>query len=118
MKMNTEQEIKSIKANLDRLYSELDVVKGMVLKLAQLPDGMIGNSSDSPYVKSDNPDPYAVDWTNAPDWADVHAFDGDGSGYWYGACIMVCDWIGESKLSPFRLPDGLDWKLSKTYRPQ
>ena len=207
--MNTEQEIKSIKANLDRLYSELDVVKGMALKLAQLPDGIIGNSSDSPYVKSDNndpnhylpkvgevvlvwhrflgqrirvflryekdksepyvcidgelndsavrkyidgckpvectwsrcrrlngeiiefgcdakqaerieseqPSPYQVDWTNAPEWADVHAFDGDGSGYWYGACIMVCDWIGESKLSPFRLPNGLDWKLSKTTRP-
>ena len=66
------------------------------------------------------PNPYAVDWSNAPDWADVHCFDEDGKGYWYGAihdkgrCGIweKVDWI-----SPFTLPTGLDWKLSKTTRP-
>ena len=64
-----------------------------------------------------DPNPYAVDWSNAPEWADSHAFDKDGSGFWYGASIMACDWIGESKLSPFRLPSNLDWTKSKTTRP-
>lgn len=64
--------------------------------------------------------PYAVDWTNAPDWADVHCWDESGVGYWYGAihdkgrCGI---WEKVDMKSPFTLPDGLDWKLSKTTRP-
>lgn len=63
------------------------------------------------------PNPYAVDWSNAPEWADSHAFDVDGSGFWYGAYIMDFDWIVEIKLSPFTLPSNLDWTKSKTTRP-
>jgi hypothetical protein len=61
--------------------------------------------------------PYAVDWSNAPEWSDVHCFDANGNGYWWGASIRIYDWIGETKKSPFTLPTGLDWKLSKTTRP-
>jgi hypothetical protein len=63
---------------------------------------------------------YQVDWSDAPDWADVHCWDEDGKGHWYGVAIskqspsFQPDWTE----SPFTLPDGLDWKLSKTYRPQ
>lgn len=62
--------------------------------------------------------PYKVDWSNAPDWADVHAFDEDGEGYWCGVRQGDISWMDENEQSPFTLPDGLDWKLSKTYRPQ
>jgi hypothetical protein len=24
-----------------------------------------------------------IDWGNAPDWANYHAFDANGNGYWY-----------------------------------
>lgn len=65
---------------------------------------------------------YAVDWSDAPEWADVHAWDANGRGYWYG--IKVNDTRHEQRhvrrfiLSGMTLPAGLDWKLSKTFRPQ
>jgi hypothetical protein len=62
---------------------------------------------------------YQVDWTNAPDWADVHCWDKDGKGYWHGTEMRKAEWCNfRSLLSSFTLPDGLDWKLSKTFRPQ
>ena len=64
------------------------------------------------------PNPYAVDWSNAPDWADVHCFDKNGKGSFYGATRDFVEWyhfnLGSSG---FTLPIGLDWKLSKTTRP-
>lgn len=70
--------------------------------------------------EAEKPNPYAVDWTNAPDWADVHAFDEDGKGYWYGANSNVYkkEWGYDYECSNFTLPDGLDWKQSKTFRPR
>ena len=64
------------------------------------------------------PDSYEVDWSNAPEWADSHAFDGDRKGYWYGADALSGMWCKEVKKSPFTLPSGLDWKQSKTLRPR
>jgi len=65
------------------------------------------------------PNPYAVDWANAPEWADVHCFDKDGKGFWHGVEIHTTEWCNfRSSLSPFTLPAGLDWKLSKTVRPK
>jgi hypothetical protein len=62
---------------------------------------------------------YQVDWSDAPEWADVHAFDEDGKGFWHGIEIHATEWCNfRSEKSPFTLPDGLDWKLSKTFRPQ
>jgi hypothetical protein len=63
------------------------------------------------------PDPYQVDWSNAPDWAELHAFDSDGKGYWYGVRVGLSGMYADSKSSGFTLPTGLDWKLSKTTRP-
>lgn len=66
------------------------------------------------------PNPYAVDWSNAPEWADVHCFDEDDKGYWYGA---IHDkgrrgiWEKVDMISPFTLPSNLDWTKSKTTRP-
>ena len=64
------------------------------------------------------PNPYAVDWTNAPEWADVHCFDRDGSGWWYGAKLKNSFWhTDDCDRSGFTIPSGLDWKQSKTRRP-
>lgn len=63
------------------------------------------------------PDPYQVDWSKAPEWADVHCWDKDGMGYWYGAKQGGNGWCNEYASSEFTLPAGLDWKKSKTRRP-
>lgn len=63
------------------------------------------------------PNPYAVDWSNAPEWADRHAFDEDGKGYWLGSKIGNIKWFTTYQESDFTLPSGLDWKQSKTRRP-
>jgi len=69
-----------------------------------------------PIRKTPNPS-YAVDWSNAPDWADVHCFE-KNTGYWIGAKTTDSGWKYIESLSYFTLPDDLDWKLSKTLRPQ
>jgi hypothetical protein len=65
------------------------------------------------------PDPYQVDWSNAPNWADVHCFDKNGKGNWYGVKRDEIEWyrcnIGNSE---FTLPSGLDWKQSKRLNPK
>lgn len=63
------------------------------------------------------PNPYQVDWSNAPDDADVHAFDEEGDGNWYIVDIGNSGWLISYESSGFELPTGLDWKQSKTVRP-
>ena len=64
------------------------------------------------------PNPYAVDWSNAPDWADVHCFDYDGKGGFYGTKRDDLEWFHCNQgRSGFTLPSGLDWTKSKTTRP-
>ena len=63
------------------------------------------------------PNPYSVDWSNAPIWADTHAFDEDGIGIWCGTKKGFVTWIEKSESSNFRLPSNLDWTKSKTTRP-
>ena len=64
------------------------------------------------------PDPYAVDWSNAPEWADVHCFDKWLHGSWIGfdKGNDAFEWVIRS--SGFTLPSNLDWKQSKRRRPQ
>lgn len=70
-------------------------------------------------VVTAEPNPYAVDWANAPEWADVHCFDKDRKGFWHGVEIHTTEWCNfRSSLSPFTLPTGLDWTKSKTVRPR
>ena len=63
------------------------------------------------------PNPYAVDWSNAPEWAEFHMYDETKSGYFKGWVTRGCFWNGCFAPSGFTLPSGLDWKLSKTTRP-
>jgi hypothetical protein len=68
------------------------------------------------------PDPYQVDWSNAPEWADVHCFDRDRRGYWYGHRynVIISDWESMTIGSNFNLPEGkgIERKFSKTIRPK
>jgi hypothetical protein len=68
------------------------------------------------------PDPYQVDWSNAPNWADVHCFDRDRKGYWYGHRynVLYSDWETMTIGSNFNLPEGkgIERKFSKTIRPK
>jgi hypothetical protein len=68
------------------------------------------------------PDPYQVDWSNAPNWADVHCFDRDRRGYWYGHRynVIISDWETMTIGSNFNLPEGkgIERKFSKTIRPK
>lgn len=113
--MNTTDQIKEIKTALALIDAEQGRIRAMLRNLQQ-PDGMIGNSSDSPCAEQT--DPYTVDWSDAPEWADVHAFDGNGIGGWYGAKLLIDVWITSALQSPFTLPSGADCKLSKTHRPK
>jgi hypothetical protein len=88
-------------ANLGQIHDE---------KLAQYIGGLLKGFKDA------EPDPYQVDWSNAPKWADVHCFDKDGTGFWYGAQSGDCDWWEQTTISNFALPCGLDWKQSKRRR--
>jgi len=64
-------------------------------------------------------DPYEVDWSKAPEWADVHCFVAfDGMGYWHGLDNYSSIWGQKRECSGFTLPSGLDWKQSKRRRPQ
>ena len=63
------------------------------------------------------PNPYAVDWSNAPEWADVHCYDDKSNGVWFGAILYKGRFHQTAELSGFTLPTGLDWKQSKTTRP-
>ena len=64
------------------------------------------------------PNPYAVDWANAPAYADSHTFEFDDYGWWRGSYLTNDGWIDMAEQSGFTLPTGLDWKQSKTVRPK
>jgi hypothetical protein len=62
--------------------------------------------------------PYSVDWSNAPEEADTHAFDKSGKGWFYGLRFNDMFWYaGVFDVSGFTIPSGLDWTKSKTTRP-
>jgi hypothetical protein len=63
------------------------------------------------------PDPYQVDWSKAPEWADSHAFDSYGFGIWHGSILKDLCYSVKFDLSNLTLPSGLDWKQSKRRRP-
>ena len=91
-------------ANLGQIHDD---------KLAQYIGGLLKGFKDAEL------DPYQVDWSNAPEWADVHCFDANGKGNWYGVKRDEIEWyrcnIGNSE---FTLPTGLDWKQSKRLNPK
>ena len=67
---------------------------------------------------------YSVNWDEAPEWADSHAYDESGEGFWYGphlgnnsvrfSTTDFSNWkIGESVMEIHKKT----WKNSKTLRP-
>jgi hypothetical protein len=66
------------------------------------------------------PDPYQVDWSNAPEWAVGHAYDKSELGYWYKIIFDKTDTLFTqmSERSNLRLPSGLDWKKSLRVNPK
>jgi hypothetical protein len=63
------------------------------------------------------PDPYMPDWSKAPEWVYVHAFDFEGNGHWYGVKLYGNERYLEGLTSPFTLPADLDWKQSLRVKP-
>lgn len=63
------------------------------------------------------PNPYAVDWANAPEWADSHAYDQNEIGVFYGVEQGERQHKPKWSASGLLLPPGLDWTKSKTVRP-
>ena len=104
--MKKQEQINRLQFRIERIESHL----------AEQHKGNNFNLSEKP--NSCEPNPYAVDWSNAPEWADVHCFDRDGSGWWYGAKLKNSFWhTDDCDRSGFTIPSGLDWEKSKTTRP-
>jgi hypothetical protein len=67
-------------------------------------------------------DPFKIDWSTAPDWAEAHAVDGDGQGYFYSTSgILIIDEGDESEEDNqwrFENPSFvLYYEKSKRYNP-
>jgi hypothetical protein len=107
---------KEIQNELNRLQAELDKLKSNLSEIPNSCDHLLVAVHEAVTTESN---PYAVDWSNAPEWADVHCFNKDGEGFWYGAIISQYyeKWMPNNMYSGFTLPTGLDWKQSKTTRP-
>ncbi len=63
------------------------------------------------------PDPYQPDWSQAPEGTVAHAWDMDGSGYWYTRRVSYTRWEGRHISSNLTLPADLDWKQSLRVKP-
>ncbi len=63
------------------------------------------------------PDPYMPDWSKAPEGTVAHAWDMDGSGYWYTRRVSYTRWEGRHISSNLTLPADLDWKQSLRVKP-
>jgi hypothetical protein len=109
--MNKQEQINRLQFRIERIENELGLVHPDYFAMP-----IKSNLSEKP--NSCEPNPYAVDWSNAPEWADVHCFDKNGKGSFYGAKRDSVEWYHYNMgSSGFTLPTGLDWKLSKTIRP-
>jgi hypothetical protein len=78
-------------------------------------------------VKDEAPadkNPYEVDWSNAPKWADAHVFHSDHCGAWIQHDKAKPDEFGGwskcslARFSEFTLAFDLSWKQSLTTRPE
>ena len=68
-------------------------------------------------LKGQAPTPQ-IDWSKAPEWANYHAFNDDGQGYWFEKQPISRStfWSTNNRLleSPYKI---LSWKKSLTRRP-
>ena len=73
-------------------------------------------------AKPEQPVSYEVDWSTAPEWAKLHAYDFDGRGFWYGhePRTGAGVWLGVSPWdrSNYAIPEGSNWRDSLTVRPE
>jgi hypothetical protein len=109
--MNKQEQINRLQFRIERIENELGLVHPDYFAMP-----IKSNLSEKP--NSCEPNPYAVDWSNAPEWADSHCFNDDGTGNWGGFKKYRNNWYLDWLESNFTLPTGLDWKLSKTIRPK
>lgn len=65
-----------------------------------------------------------IDWSNAPEWAQYHAFDADCTGFFHeykpkphGPFWGQSPIHGEIAESGYELPVGVDWLTTLTERP-
>jgi hypothetical protein len=90
-------------ANLGQIHDD---------KLAQYIGSIIKDFKDA------EPDPYQVDWSQAPEGTVAHAYDEEGQGYWYRVTCEEINFCYEFNYSNFTLPSGLDWKQSLRVNPK
>jgi len=106
-------------ANLGQIFDEQLAYKIAMLLSDKEPEhectycGVITSQPDDECYKN----PYAVDWSQAPEWAEFHMYDETKSGYFKGWVTRGCFWSSSFAPSGFTLPSGLDWTKSKTTRP-
>ena len=68
--------------------------------------------------KDDKPDPYQVDWSNAPEGTVAHHYQMDDYGWFDRLTIFQGEWVTISEQSGHTLPSGLDWKKSLRLNPK
>jgi hypothetical protein len=64
------------------------------------------------------PDPYQVDWSNAPEGTVAHHYQMDDYGWYDRLTIFQGEWVTISEQSGHTLPSGLDWKKSLRLNPK
>jgi hypothetical protein len=122
--MNKQEQIDALRFRIERIEAKF---------AEQNKDNNFGNRSEIPNSSeagnnhqlfhiaiheaiSTEPDPYQVDWSKAPEWADSHFYNGE-VGYWGGLEYNIHGHYLWLKPSGFTLSKELDWKQSKRRRP-
>jgi hypothetical protein len=95
----------------EELKQEINTLKARVIDLEKL-------------LKSYETDFYKVNWDKAPHWAEYHAYDESGEGYWFGCFIPEgFDFFDGTQISGYQISDSLmdqhqkTWRNSKTANP-
>ena len=95
----------------EELNQEINTLKARVIDLEKL-------------LKSYETDFYKVNWDKAPHWAEYHAYDKNGKGFWFGCYIREDeDYFDGVQRSCYTISDSMmkqheiTWKKSKTANP-
>ena len=60
---------------------------------------------------------YSVSWDKAPHWADYHAYDKNGKGFWFGCYIREdLDFFDAVQRSSYTIPDSMMKQHEKTWQ--
>lgn len=95
----------------EELKQEINTLKARVIDLEKL-------------YKSYETDFYKVNWDKAPHWAEYHAYDKGGLGFWFGCHILENnDFFDGYQISGYKISDSMivlhkkTWQNSKTANP-